>query len=167
VVGLVRGVHGLRGVVRIEILTDDPSRFDEGSVLFVEGSASRLTIRESRADGPGMLVSFLEVPDRNAADLLREKYLEAEVAPDSDGLPEGAHYWHEVIGCSVFTETGEEVGTVDDIFRVGESEVYVVNGPRGEVLVPAVEANVKELVPAEKRIVVDGVALGLNDAAQD
>jgi 16S rRNA processing protein RimM len=166
-VGLVRGVHGLRGVVRIEILTDDPSRFDVGSVLFREGSSSPLTVRESRVDGPGILVGFREIPDRTAADGLREQYLEAEVGPDTDALPEGSHYWHDVIGCRVSTSSGEDLGTVDDVFRVGESEVYVVNGPRGEVLVPAVESVVKQLVPAEKRIVVDAVALGLTDASED
>ena len=35
VVGLVRGVHGLRGVVRVEILSDDPARFEAGTSSFV------------------------------------------------------------------------------------------------------------------------------------
>ena len=34
-VGLVRGFHGLRGAVRVEVLSDDPERFAAGSVLFV------------------------------------------------------------------------------------------------------------------------------------
>lgn len=163
--GLVRGVHGLRGVVRVEVLTDDPSRFDVGSVVFREGFNEPLTVRESRADGPGLLVGFRQVTDRNGADLLRGQYLEAEVG---DGrLDEGAYYWHDVVGSTVTTTAGEELGTVADIFRVGESEVYVVDGPRGEVLVPAVAAIVKELAPAEKRVVVDASALGLSDAASD
>ena len=43
------------------------------------------------------------------------------------------------------TTDGEELGTVVDIFRVGESEVYVVRGARGETLVPAVADVVKEI----------------------
>ena len=36
---LVRGVHGLRGAIRVEVLTDDPEkRFAAGSVLHREGS---------------------------------------------------------------------------------------------------------------------------------
>ena len=38
-VGLVHGLHGLRGAVRIEVLSDEPHRFEVGSVLFVEGDA--------------------------------------------------------------------------------------------------------------------------------
>ena len=40
-VGLIRGVRGLRGQVRVEVLTDDPEgRFGAGAVLFREGSAT-------------------------------------------------------------------------------------------------------------------------------
>jgi 16S rRNA processing protein RimM len=125
-----------------------------------------LTVREARADGPGLLVSFDEVADRNAADGLREKYLEGDIEA-SAALAEGSHYWHDVVGCSVVTTAGEDLGEITDVFRVGESEVYVVHGPRGEILVPAVESIVMELNPAEKRMVVDGEALGLTDVASN
>ncbi len=162
VVGLVRGVHGLRGGVRVEILSDNPQRFAAGSVLHREGSDDPLTVVSAQRDGPGMLVHFREVRDRNAADQLREKYLEA----DGAGLPEDTFYWHDIEGCKVTTQAGEELGNVAEVFRVGQSEVYVVRGgPRGEVLVPAVEAIVRELDPRNKRIVVDAHALGLDDKA--
>lgn len=157
VVGLVRGVHGLRGAVRVEILTDNADRFAPGSLLHPEGSEQHLTVLSAQRDGPGMLVRFAEITDRTAADQLRDTYLEAaaeELAPD-------AFYWHDIIGCEVATETGEVLGIVRDVFRVGESEVYAVHGPHGEIQVPAVQSVVKELAPAEKRIVVDTVALGL------
>ncbi|MEZ4597453.1 MAG: hypothetical protein R3C32_11900 [Chloroflexota bacterium] len=66
VVGLVRGLYGLRGSVRVEVLSDDPARFDPGSVLFVEGSTQRLTVLESHADGPGP-VRFLSGPTARAS----------------------------------------------------------------------------------------------------
>jgi 16S rRNA processing protein RimM len=149
----------LRGVVRVEILSDDPTRFAVGSAVYVEGSDTPLTVREMRADGPGLLVGFDGVADRDSADLLREKYLEAEV--EGGGLEEGSYYWHDVIGCRVVTTSGEDLGEITDVFRVAESEIYEVHGPRGEILVPAVGSVVKELAPAEKRVVVDAEALGL------
>lgn len=158
VVGLVRGLHGLHGGVRVEVLTDDPARFEPGSVVMVADSGRRLTVVEMHDDKPpGLIVRFREVADRSAAEELRDTYLEAEPA----ALAESIWYWHQVIGCTVLTEGGEELGRVDDIFRVGESEVYVVRGERGEVLVPAVKSVVRELAPDEGRIVVDDAALGL------
>jgi ribosomal 30S subunit maturation factor RimM len=50
---------------------------------------------------------------------------------------------------------------VREVFRVGESEVYVVVGDRGETLVPAVTAVVTKLDPPNKQIVVNGAALGI------
>ena len=158
-VGLVRGVHGLRGMVRVEILTDNEDRFAVGSVLHPEGDDRRLTIASAQRDGPGLLVKFNEIRDRNAADGLRETYLEAEIG---DELPADTFYWHDIVGSRVLSTEGEDLGAVADIFRVGESEVYVVRGPRGELLVPAVQAVVREMAPAEKRIVIDAAALGLN-----
>src|SRR5712692_4325997 len=81
VVALVRGVHGLRGVLRIEILTDRPEeRYRVGSVLYVEGSDAPLTIAWSAAvgDGPGWRVQFNEIRDRTAAEALIGSYLEID-----------------------------------------------------------------------------------------
>lgn len=158
-VGLVRGVQGLRGAVRVEILSDNAARFDAGSVLYLEGSDRPLTVVSAHRDGPGLLVHFREVRDRPTADTLREKYLEAPTTRES--LPADTWYWHDIVGCAVSTDTGVELGTVREVFRVGESEVYVVVGDRGETLVPAVSAIVSELDPPNKRIVVNAAALGI------
>ena len=164
VVGLVRGVHGLNGAVRVEILTDHPDpRFAKGTILYREGDALPLTVAEALAipDGPGWRVRFREVPDRTAADTLRGVYLEAEV-PAEDAPGRGAAYWHEVIGVAIRGLDGEELGTVADIYRVGEADVYVVRGgPRGEFDVPAVRDFVRIFAPKRGEIVVDAAALEL------
>jgi 16S rRNA processing protein RimM len=152
----------LRGAVRIEVLTDNPSRFDVGQAVYREGSNEPLTITSSHRDGPGLLVRFAEVTDRESAvERLRDAYLEA--LPES--LDANTFYWHDILGCSVVSATGDDLGTVKDVFRVGESEVYEVHGPLGELLIPAIGDVVKELSPAEKRIVVDADALGLTTPA--
>jgi 16S rRNA processing protein RimM len=164
VVGLVRGVHGLNGAVRVEILTDRPeARFARGGRLFREGDEAELTITDARAipDGPGWRVRFRELPDRTAAESLRGAYLEADVPP-ADAPGRGAAYWHEVIGTPVRGLDGEELGTVADIYRVAENDVYVVRGgPRGEFDLPAVRDFVRIFAPRRGEIVVDAAALEL------
>jgi 16S rRNA processing protein RimM len=159
VVGLVRGVNGLRGAVRVEPLSDNPDRFAAGSVLHREGDDRPLTILSAHRDGPGLLVRFREVNDRPTADTLRDVYLEAEPA----ALAPDIYYWHDIEGCTVITTDGDLLGTVDEVFRVGGSEVYVVHGDRGETLVPAVASVVTQIDLANKRIEVDRVGLGLDD----
>jgi 16S rRNA processing protein RimM len=161
-VGLVRGIHGLRGAVRVEILTDRPEeRFRPGAVVYREGSEEPLTVTSAHADEPGWLVRFEEIRDRTAADALREAYLESEVLPGEE-LARGEYYWHEVIGASVRSTAGEELGTVVDIYRAGAAEVFVVRGEAyGEFDLPAVRAVIRIFAPKRGEIVVDTDALEL------
>ncbi len=166
-VALVRGVHGLRGAVRVEVLTDHPeSRFVPGAVLRREGRTEPLTIAaaEAVADGPGWRLRFREIPDRDAADTLRGAYLEAEVVPELE-LGRGEYYWHEIIGCEVRGVDGTLLGTVRDVYRVAENEVFVVDGgPVAAFDLPAVRAFIRVFAPRRGEIVVDADTLDLRPA---
>jgi 16S rRNA processing protein RimM len=164
VVALVRGVHGLHGAVRVEILTDRPEqRFRPGVVLYREGSEIPLTIAAAEAvqDGPGWRIRFDEIISREGADTLRQAYLETVVQPGAE-LARGEVFWHEVIGVPVRGVDETELGVVTDIYRVAENEVYVVRGePYGTFDVPAVRPFVRIFAPRRGEIVVDVDALGL------
>ena len=134
-----------------------------GGTLFREGDERPLTIAsaEAVADGPGWRIRFREVTSREVADTLRGAYLEAAVRPDAD-LARGTYYWHEVIGCTVKGVDGAELGTVRDIYRVGETEVYVVaGGPFGSFDVPAARAFIRIFAPRRGEIVIDAESLDL------
>jgi 16S rRNA processing protein RimM len=156
-------VHGLRGAVRVEVLTDRPAeRFASGAVLYREGTDHALTIAAAAAiqDGPGWRLQFREVPDRAAAEALRGAYLES-VMPQQ-GLARGEYYWHEVIGVAVSDTNGAPLGTVRDVYRAGGAEVFVVaGGAAGEFDVPAVRAFIRIFAPRRGEIVVDAEALDL------
>jgi 16S rRNA processing protein RimM len=171
VVARVRGFHGLRGAVRLESLTDRAEeRFAVGKSLFIEGTERPLTILEAAPDNLGWRVRFAEVEDRSAAELLRDAYLEAVVAP-GDALPRGEYYWHQIVGASVVDVDGTVLGEVTDVYRAGGAEVLLVSGPAGEIDVPVVRSVVRIFAPARGEIVIDGEALGIrgepeSDAAE-
>lgn len=170
VVAQVRGLHGLSGAVRVEVLTDRPEqRYAVGQVLHVEGDARPLTIAAAQAveDGPGWRLQFREVPDRSTADRLRDAYLEVVVDRDGD-LESGAAYWHEVIGSTVRDSAGAELGRVADVYRAGETEVYVVRGgPPGEFDLPAIRDVITTFAPERGELVVDEAVLDLGGAPVD
>jgi 16S rRNA processing protein RimM len=161
-VGLVRGLHGLRGGVRVEILTDRPEeRFRRGARIFREGSDRPLTVESAQPSEPGWLVRFEEITDRTAAESLRDAYLEGVVEPGEE-LPRGEYYWHEVVGSRVVDTDGRELGTVVDVYRAGAAEVFVVRGePYGEFDLPAVRDFVRIFAPRRGEIVADAAALEL------
>jgi 16S rRNA processing protein RimM len=163
VVGQVRGLHGLRGAVRVESLTDrEDERFVAGRKLFVEGTQTALTIVTAQPDGQGWRLRFAEVPDRTAAEALRDAYLEA-LLEVGEKLPAGEFYWHEVIGVKVADSDGTPLGTVTDVYRAGGADVVTVSGEHGEIDVPLIKTVVTRLDPASGEMVVDGEALGLHD----
>ena len=70
-------------------------------------------------------------------------------------LDEGEFYFHEIIGCTVYTDQGEEVGTIHEILAPGANDVWVVKDSRGkDVLIPYIEQIVKEVdIEAQKVII--------------
>lgn len=160
VVGRVGRPHGLRGEVTVEVRTDDPAqRFAAGSVL-VTNPAERgpLTISSARWHLGGLLVMFEGYADRDAAEELRDTFLEidsADLLPLSD--PE-EFYDHDLVGLSVVTVAGEKVGTVKDVLHHGQN-LLVVDGSgarRGrEILVPFVTPIVPEVDLAAGKLTID------------
>jgi hypothetical protein len=112
------------------------------------------------ADGPGWWLRFREIPDRNAAERLRDVYLEID-APEEPRQP-GLWFFHELEGLAVRSQAGEDLGTIVEIYRAGGAEVFVVRGPRGELDVPGVHGIVTELAPERGEMIVDLDALALD-----
>lgn len=100
------------------------------------------------------MVKLDAVGDRTTAERLRGKELtvpRASVMP----LPEGTYYHFQLLDMAVWTDQGEYLGEIKEIFSTPGNDVYVVRGPGGrEVLVPALQDVVIEVRPQEKRMVV-------------
>ena len=161
-VAQVRGYHGVRGGLRVEVLTDDPdARFAPGARLYPEGATEPLTVAEAWAAAPGWIIRFAEIPSRNAAAAYLSVYLEAD-ASVVPALPRGSYYWHELIGCPVVDPAGAALGTVRDVYRSGGAEMLVVEGgPRGPFDLPVARPFVRILAPRRGEIVADPDALDL------
>jgi 16S rRNA processing protein RimM len=142
-VGRLGRAVGLRGEIEVAVESDAPDRFAPGSVLLLRSDLSALTVRTMRTHRDRTIVSFEEVVDRDGAQALKGAEL---VIESSHARPlEEAEYWdHDLIGCTVVTTAGEEVGEVTDVLHHGGGEVLVVrSGAEKEVLIPLV----KDIVP--------------------
>ena len=72
-VGRIGRAHGLKGEVGVDVRTDEPDRrFAEGATVVTDSKVPRtLTVAASRWHSGRLLVKFAEVPDRTAAEQLR------------------------------------------------------------------------------------------------
>lgn len=141
---------GLAGALRIEPLTDHPERLATGEMLWIEEEADARRIVDAEWGGRWPVLRLEGIGDRSAAERLVGRYLEAAASP----LAPDAYYWHQLVGLSVVDGAGAAIGTVVEVFRAGESEVYRIEGPAGELLVPALREVVREIDLQAGRMVV-------------
>ena len=136
VVGRVLGSHGVYGEVRAEVLTELPHRFDPGEMLFLQEESFRIQ-SSSRSSGHTVILKLEGIDGPAAAKTLtgQELLAQPEESPD---LPEGEYFHYQLIGMQVITEAGEDLGNIMEIIITGSNDVYVVSGPSGEVLLPAI-----------------------------
>jgi 16S rRNA processing protein RimM len=88
--------------------------------------------------------------DRAGAEGLIGRYLEAPPVP----LPPGTYYWHQLVGLAVVDDAGVDLGKLVEVFRAGENEVYRIEGPAGELLVPALRDVVRAIDLEAGRMIV-------------
>ena len=162
-IGQISGPHGIRGEVRVVVMTDYPDRFQPGARLLLgdPGSAVPVEISTVRPHKGRLLVTFARVSDRNAADLLRGKFL---LIPEAEAMPleEHANYVHDLVGLAVETTEGEALGELTEILFTGANDVYVVQGAGGEILIPALETVIRRVDLVHGKMIVS-LPEGLRD----
>lgn len=138
-VGRIVRPHGVRGELRVEILTDYPERIGLLRTLYVGKAHRAYTISGVRLHQNVMLLTLQECTDRSTAETLRGALVEIAVE-DAVPLEEDEYYHFQVIGMEIETETGEVLGEIVDVLTTpGANDVFVVFGPRGEILIPVIE----------------------------
>jgi 16S rRNA processing protein RimM len=143
IVGRARRAHGIRGELAVEVITDAPDAvFASGARVFAGTTTGDLAperaelhvVRASPFKG-GMIVSFREITDRTEAERWRDRYF---LVPASElPAPEGDQiYVHELIDMRVVLQSGEEIGTVIDVYELPQGLTLDVRRQEGTVMLP-------------------------------
>ncbi|KQX75383.1 ribosome maturation factor RimM [Aeromicrobium sp. Root472D3] len=146
VIGRIGRAHGIRGELNVDIRTDEPDRrFAPGSSVVCAGRT--LTVRTARHHGGRLVVAFVEVADRTAAEKLHGTVLEALVDPADTPDDPDEFYDHQLVGLEV-RSTGADaadrvVGTVTGLVHLPYQDTLTVDVDGREVFIPFVT----ELVP--------------------
>lgn len=154
-IGQIVAPHGVRGHVRVLPLTDFPERWVRLREVYVgdEPSPRRVELR-GFVKGHMPVLRLEGVPDRNAAELLRGRYL--SLPPDRvHPLPEDTYYVFQLRGLAAQSPDGGYLGRVADVESYPAHDVLVVATPDGRtVRVPAVKAFVQGVDLAAGVVVV-------------
>lgn len=168
-VGRVRGAHGLRGRVRIQVFGDAPEILPGLARVTIgrgedDPEAAAYEVESTAAGREGEVrMRLAGVHGREGAEALCGRLVLADVA-DFAALPAGEYWGFELVGCQVEARDGRAVGTVREIWNTGAQDVLVVTDAGGhERLIPAVRDLLPEVDVEARRIVVDAIPGLLDD----
>ncbi len=154
IVGHILSPWGIRGEVKVEVVTDFPERFAPHKVVYL--NTRQLEIESCRPHKQHLVVKLAAIDSVEEAEKLRGQDLtipRTELYP----LPEGKYYAFQLIGLNVVTTEGKKVGKVIDIMTTPGNDVYIVKGKKGEILIPAIEDVVKSIDLKKGRIVIEAI----------
>lgn len=154
--GMIASAHGIRGEVIVVAMGDLAECFNEGTEIRLTdsaGSERSLKIEQARPHKDRLIVKFVGIRDRSAAERLRS--LTAWLSRDQIGpLDEGRWFVQDVLGIDVYTEDGEHIGKLTDVMHMPANDVYVVTGDAGEVLLPVIADVVKDVDVENGRMLI-------------
>lgn len=140
--------HGVRGEVRLKILTDYPERLaDLDSVHIGRGVDQPVTtyhVEKMRIHQGFGILKLKEIGDRDIAERLRGQFIMVALE-DAIPLEDGEFYLYELIGLAVRTADDPNFGTLVEVLETGANDVYIIESAQyGQVLIPAVDGYVLE-----------------------
>ena len=154
VIGKFRKPHGIRGEIRMTVLTDFPELLEVGQSVFVGSKYQAYKISSIRWHGGDLLVALEGLADRTAVEIFRNILVHMK-SGDIPEPAEGDYYHHQLLGVKVLTDQGEDLGTLKEILITGANDVYLVKSPTGEeILLPDTEEVVMNIDLESKTMLV-------------
>lgn len=158
-IGLIVGVHGLRGEVKVELHTDFPERFTSGRVCSLGSELVQAEIASARPHKSTMLVRFVGINRREEAEALRGTWIFID-ENEAGELDEDSYWIHDIVGLQVRSTDGEQFGVVTQVLSTGANDVYVVRteapfNKGRDLLLPAIADVVRRVDIAGGEMIVD------------
>jgi 16S rRNA processing protein RimM len=146
-IGRVVKPHGVKGKIKVDYFGEDLNHFPLYREVFIKDHVGRLQaydVLEAVPQPPRLILRLKGIERIEEVEPLvgREIFIEKRSLPD---LKEGEHYWFEILGMVVETEKGKRIGKVREIFPTGANDVYVVEGKRREIFLPATEEVIQSI----------------------
>ena len=141
-VGVISSTHGIRGEVKVFPTTDDVGRFKKLKEVLLDTGKEKLpvTIEGVKFFKQFAILKFKGYDTINDIEKFKGKELWV-TRENAVPLEENEYYIADLIGLSVISDQGEELGRLTDVMQTGANDVYVVETDEGkEILLPAIRA---------------------------
>ncbi len=153
-VGKIVTTHGIKGEVKVQVITDNIERFNKGNLLYLGDKKEKIIIDNSRFQKNMILLSFNKI--NNINDVL--KYVNQTLYVDIDEVrTEDEIYYDDLIDCIVYVNN-QKIGIVEDVIEVPQGEILkILKNNQEYALVPYVSEFIVDVDINEKKIIIDPI----------
>ena len=144
--GKIINTHGIKGAVKVDPWCDSPYILAELERVFLEknGNLKEYEIIHASVFKQFVILELDGIMTIEEAEKLKNQVI--YLSRDDMELEEDEVFIADLIGLPVIdVETGVEYGKLADVINAGASDIYVINTPGGEAMMPAVKEYVKEI----------------------
>ena len=155
-VGVISSTHGVRGEVKVFPTTDDINRFKKLKevILVTEKTEKVLKITSVKFFKQFAILKFKGIDSINDIEKYKGRSLLVDRA-NAVKLKKDEYFIADMIGMTVYTEDGEELGNLKDVLETGANDVYIIDSLKhGEVLVPAIKQCILDVDIEQGKMVV-------------
>ena len=145
--GKIINTHGVRGTLKLESWCDSPEILAGLPTLWrkIGGEFRPIRVLHTSIFKQFVLADLEGITDINAAIPLKNTVV---YAAREDLDPGNGYFIADLIGLPVIDrDTGAEAGKLKDVINRGAQDIYVVDTPYGERLIPAVEEFIAHIDP--------------------
>ncbi len=161
ILGQIMRPHGVRGELRLKIVTDYPERIAQLETVYIgtdpydRRSARAFAVAGTRRHREHLLVKLKGIDTLDDAERYRGQMLMVSVE-DAIPLADDEYYVFQVLNAAVVTTAGEHLGRVREVLETGANDVFVVQGTDWrEILIPDVRHIVVDIDIINKVLTVD------------
>lgn len=155
-VGVITTTHGVRGEVKVFPTTDDPARFKKLKKVILDTGKEKLDLEVAGVKffKNMVILKFKGLDNINDVEKYRQKSLYV-TRENAVKLKKNEYFIADLIGLSVISDEGEELGVISDVLQTGANDVYVIKQEgEDDILLPAIKDCVKEVdIEAGKMLV--------------
>ena len=141
-IGQVLAPRGVQGKIEVSLETDFPQRFNPHSKVYINRQSMTIESTEWHKGKP--VIKLTAINSIKDTQKLRGQLVEIRRS-QANLLPEGQYYHYQIVGLKVMTTQGELLGSITKILTGASNDNYIVNGAKGEIIIPAIEDVVKSI----------------------
>lgn len=155
-VGKITGTHGIKGQVRLQSYSGNLDSLKAARSVILrqpDGTLREYGLQRAADHGNVFLLTLAGFDNINQVlDLVgSELCLQRKQLPATE---DDEYYWQDLLGLSVITDQGVQLGSISDILETGANDVYVVSGQGRDYLIPAVASVVTKVDLATRTMTI-------------